>query len=190
MIWLKFSAERFDRDAEFLRRIQQKDEAALAELYDCYGGLLYTLILRMTGKPGAAEEVMQDTFLTVWNSASAWDPERGSVQAWLVTIARHRAIDFLRKQEQPSFPLQPTVASTDLGPDEVAVQSAMSAAVRDSVNELPDIYREVLSAVYFSGLSQREAADQLGIPLGTVKSRVRLALQRVARRLHLRGVVS
>lgn len=189
-MFMELAAERFARDADYLSRIQQKDEAALAELYDRYSGLLYTLLLRMTGKPGVAEEVMQDAFLTVWRSAATWDPKRGSVQAWLVAIARHRAIDHLRKQEIPSVPLQHKVAAAELGPEEIAVESAISSAVRDSVNDLPAIYRDVLDAVYFSGLTQREAADQLGIPLGTVKSRIRLALQRVARRLQVKGVVS
>lgn len=188
-MFMEVSANRHDRDADHLSRIQQKEEGALAELYDRYGGLLYSLLLRMTGERGVAEELLQDVFLTVWRSASTWNPKRGSVQAWLVAIARHRAIDYLRKQQKPSLPLQHELISSELGPDEIAMNTAISSEVRDCVNDLPTIYRDVLDAVYFSGLTQREAAAELGIPLGTVKSRIRLALQRMARRLRVRGVV-
>lgn len=186
---METSADRYDQDAACLQRIQQREEQALAEIYDRFGGMIYPLLLRLTGDRGVAEELLQDVFLTVWRSAPTWDPRRGSVQSWIVTIARHRAIDYLRSRKNPSLPLLHDVASNEMGPDEVAVSASLSSAVRESVDALPPIYKDVLDTVYFSGLSHHETAARLGIPLGTVKSRLRLALQRLARSLRLRGVV-
>lgn len=181
----------FDRredDNQLLFRIQSRDERALEALYDRYGGLLFALLLRMLGEREMAEEVLQDVFLTVWRASSVWDHQRGSVQAWLVAIARNRAIDQLRKRRAPSVPLTFDLPSTDERPDEVAVERAISAEVKESVSSLPDMYREVLEAVYFSGLTQKEAAQALEIPYGTVKSRLRLAFERMARALRARGL--
>lgn len=183
------SVERRGTDVLVLRRIQQKDEGALAELYDRYGALLFGLMLRMTGERGAAEELLQDVFLTVWRSSAAWDPARGSVQAWLVTIARHRAIDFLRRRPAPSFPLEHEPPASGAAPDEMVVHAVTSGVVREAVDGLPPMYRDVVKAVYYAGLTHRETAELLGIPSGTVKSRIRLAFERLSRRLRSRGVV-
>lgn len=175
-------------DAHILGRIQTKDEAALGELYDRYSPLLFPLLLRMTEERGAAEEILQDVFLTVWRSSATWDPQRGSVRAWLVTIARHRAIDFLRKRRIQFVPLEREPLAADSTPDEIAVSTLTSDVVRESIRSLPSMYRDVLEAVYFSGLTHREAADRLSIPLGTVKSRLRLAFARLLRSFHARGL--
>lgn len=182
------SSEECDNDAHILGRIQTKDEAALGALYDRYSALLFSLLLRITGERGAAEEILQDVFLTAWRSAATWDPQRGSARAWLITIARHRAIDFLRKRRIRFVPLEREPLSDESSPDEIAVSTLTSAVVRESISSLPSMYRDVLEAVYFSGLTHRKAADLLSIPLGTVKSRLRLAFERLARSFRSRGL--
>lgn len=183
------SVDRQESDTHLMRRIQERDETAVALLYDRYGGLLYTILLRMLNDATASEEILQDVFLSVWHQAQTWNENRGSVQAWLVAITRHRAIDALRKRREPTTPLEHDAISPDTTPDEVAIKSAISAEVRMSVESLPPKYREVLEAIYFSGLTQKEAAHALGIPYGTVKSRLRLAFERMARSLRVRGLI-
>lgn len=177
-------------DEALMQRIAQRDEAALAELYDRYGALLYSLALRMVGTSEIAEEVLQDALLAVWRSAWMWDAGKSSLQAWLVTITRHRAIDALRKTKTrtPVLPLQSDLTSDEPSPDEAFFSEAASRQVREALGELPVQLREVLEVVYFAGLSHREAAERLGIPPGTVKSRLRLALERMGRRLRARGL--
>lgn len=176
-------------DAQLMRGIQAGNEDALAALYDRYGGLLYTFALRICGQSSQAEEVLQDVFSTVWRAASHWKPERGSVQAWLVTMTRHRAIDALRSNvRRASLPLTIDLESDQAGPEEIAVQHIMGHEVRKALGELPHRYREILEAVYFTGLSGREAASKFGLPYGTVRSRIRLAIERLARLLRARGI--
>lgn len=175
------------REEELIRRIVAQDESALAELYDRYAPLLFSLAVRMVGEGDTAEEILQDVFLSVWRSAGTWDAGRSSLQAWLVAITRHRAIDALRRRKAPPIPLAADVPSGALGPDEAALSAALSQDVRAALAELPPEFREVLDTVYFAGLTHREAAERLGIPQGTVKSRLRLALERLGRRLRARG---
>jgi len=175
-------------DEALMRRIAQRDEAALAELYDRFAPLLFSLALRMVGKSEIAEEVLQDAFLSVWRSAATWDARKSSLQAWLVAVTRHRAIDALRKAKSPALPLEIDLISDAPGPDETILFRVASREVREAVRELPANLREVLEIVYFSGFTHREAARELGIPQGTVKSRLRLALERMGRRLRARGL--
>ncbi|HEY8417817.1 MAG TPA: sigma-70 family RNA polymerase sigma factor [Limnochordales bacterium] len=169
-------------DAQLMRRIQAGEEEALARLYDRYGGLVFTLALRMCGRSDVAEEIVQDVFLTVWRRGATWDPNRGSVQAWLITIARNRCIDHLRSaQHPPPVPLPVDWASNGAGPAELAERADAVRTVRRAVTQLPDKLREALEIVYYGGLSHTQAAAKLGIPAGTVKSRLRLAVERLAR---------
>lgn len=174
-------------DDQILHRIMALDESALGELYDRYGSLLYSLAYRICRRADAAEEVVQETFMTVWRSAKTWQSDRGSVQAWLVAICRNRAIDHLRRQNEPTLPLSMEPTSDGRSPEEEVLNQAASQEVRDAYERLPEKYRAVLEAVYFNGLTQREAAKLLNIPHGTVKSRVRLAVERMTRALKARG---
>lgn len=186
---MKAPAHQPNTDASLLRAIQQRNEDALAELYDRYAAMLYTFALRICGERGQAEEVLQDVFSTVWRAADLWDPDRGSVQAWLVTMTRHKAIDAMRANPKGRpLPLVFDVASDEEGPAERAEAQAIKLEVRAAVEQLPPAYREVLEAAYFSGLSQRQISERLGLPYGTVKSRIRLAIQRLARLLRARGL--
>jgi len=125
----------------------------------------------------------------VWRSARTWEPEKSPLQAWLAAVTRHRAVDALRKARASALPLEADMRSDDPGPDETLLSQAASREVREAVAALPQKLRDVLEVAYSSGLTHREAAEKLGIPQGTVKSRLRLALARVGRRLRARGLV-
>lgn len=171
-----------DRDRSCIARLVAGEEAALEELYDRHGDLLYSLVLRMLRRPADAEEVAQETWVQVWRSARTYDPRRGTVGAWLVTVARSRAIDRIRSEgsreraltaasrEAPDPPLD---ASRDAGHVE------LSRRVNEALTKLGDQHRQVLELAYFGGLSQTEIAERLKQPLGTVKSWTRQALLRL-----------
>lgn len=173
-------------DRALLDRVRRRDEAALAALYDRYGGLVFTLALRILGDHALAEEVMQDVFLRCWDGVETFHPERGHTAGWLMGIARHRAIDLLRSRQHQArvrerTPLfEQTSAAVASGPDEAAAvvdRHAMAAALAN----LPSTQRQVIELAYYGGFSQTEIARRLGDPLGTVKTRTRAALD------HLRG---
>ena len=154
----------------------------MAELYDKYGGLLYSVILRSVSNQSTAEDLVQETFLRIWNRIHTFDLERGRLEGWMVTIARNRAIDYLR-----SLRSQPGESGTSLEDlehsglfvtreteaERLTRKNAVGAAL-DSLNESQ---REVLELTHFQGLTQTEIADRLQKPLGTVKSLVRSALK-------------
>jgi len=163
-------------------------EAALEALYRRYGGLVYTLALRIVGDPELAREVLQDTFLSTWEGREAYDPSRGRVPWWLMGIARNRAIDLLRsrshqarlreRHDGPS-PSNPAASPLAGAPSEVALR----AVVRQALALLSIPQRQAVELAYYGGLTQSEIAQQLGEPLGTVKSRTREAMERLRRLL-------
>ena len=170
-------------DIDVLRRMRTGDEAALEELYRRYGGLVFTLAVRIVGDTELAREVLQDTFLRSWDGRETYDPRRGRVAWWLMGIARNRAIDLLRSRshqarlrEREALPRVPPAA--DPGSDAVDVLS-LRWAVTDALAGLPATQREAIELAYYSGLTQREIARQLGQPLGTIKSRTRDAMERL-----------
>ena len=155
---------------------------AFEELYDRHNAMLWSIVLRIVGKAPEAEEVLQDAWLQVWRSAGTYQPSRGTVVGWLLTLARSRAIDRLRslmsrQSAEASERIEPP-ARTSEPPVEMArvqVQEQVAAAL----SALPTQQREVLQLAYFTGLSQSEIAARLGAPLGTVKSWTRQALSRL-----------
>lgn len=165
-------------DVMLLTRVAASDSAALADLYDRHARLLYGLILRILNDRGEAEEALQDVFVQVWRHASAYNVGLGSPAAWLVGIARNRAIDRLRARAvrlraadnvpAPS-PVETPEASASAGERQRDVQRALEA--------LPPEQRELIEHAYFSGLTQTELAARFGLPLGTVKTRIRTGLQ-------------
>jgi RNA polymerase sigma-70 factor (ECF subfamily) len=167
-------------DAALLDRIRRRDEAALAELYDRLGGLVYSVAYHVLQNATLAEEVTQDTFLKVWNQAHSWDGARGRVTTWLATIARYTAIDRLRV-EQRRDP-KPQVDIDDvinvLGTSAIMDEPgwADERLVRELMLELPRDQMQVIELAYFKDMSHTEMAEHLNIPLGTVKGRVRAAL--------------
>ena len=170
-------------DDELIVAIAQGDHPALLALYDRHGRLGYGLAYRMLGESGAAEEAVQDAFLRVWRRAATFDPSRGSVRSWLMTIVHHCAIDLHRKRAGG-----PNIVA---GLDEIAEQTPApdtwsevsgkldQERVRAAVAQLPQEQRRAIELAYFDGLTHREIAERDGLPLGTVKGRLRLGLQRL-----------
>lgn len=171
-----------ERDLDLLGRIQARDTAALATLYDTYGSLLYAVVLRIVGSPPDAEDVMQDAWMQIWKQASKYDARRGAVGAWLLTVARSRALDRYRSlaaRSRAEGAADPTSNSTPPDPAANAVQSQLTDRLRAALATLTPEQQRVLELAYFRGLSQSEIATQLGTPLGTVKSWTRQGLQRM-----------
>ena len=171
-------------EATLMARMAAGDTEAVGELYDRYGARLYTLALHICQDRGAAEEVVQDIFVTAWREAARYDEMRGSVGAWLFTLARNRAIDALRKGgRRPTVSWQP-LDDVEAGGHDVAASvedRIMAAQARRAMESLPRAYREPLYLAYFRGLTHRQIADMTGLPLGTVKTRLRTALEHLRR---------
>ena len=176
-----------ERDRACLQRLVGGDLPALEELYDRYGDLLYSVAVRIVGDPAEAEEVLQDTWVQAWRKSSSFDAARGAVGAWLVTIARSRALDRLRSagsRQRAERAAGVELAAAVRPPAAVDVADAVAASqagerVSEALERLEPQHRDVLQLAYFGGLSQTEIAERLGAPLGTVKSWTRQALLRL-----------
>lgn len=166
-------------DVELLHRIADRDPGAFELLYSRYARAVYGLALRRLGDRERAEEAVQETFASVWRSAGSFRPDRGAAASWLYAVARNAIVDRFRLQGDP-VAVVPEVASEEHGPDEVAETGWVAWRVHRALEELPPGEREVIELAYWSGLSQREVASFLNIPLGTVKTRTRSALGRLA----------
>jgi RNA polymerase sigma-70 factor, ECF subfamily len=166
-------------DAELLVRVAERDREAFELLYHRYVRSVMGIALRRLRDRGRAEDAVQETFASVWRSAASYRPERGPAAPWLYAVARNAIVDRLRaRTEQPAE--APDTASSEAGPLERAESSYVSWRVHRALEELPEKEREVLELAYWSGLSQSEVAEYLHIPLGTVKTRTRSALSRLA----------
>jgi RNA polymerase sigma-70 factor, ECF subfamily len=166
-------------DAELLVRVAERDREAFELLYHRYVRSVMGIALRRLRDRGRAEDAVQETFASVWRSAASYRPERGPAAPWLYAVARNAIVDRLRaRAEQPAE--APDTASSEAGPLERAESSYVSWRVHRALEELPEKEREVLELAYWSGLSQSEVAEYLHIPLGTVKTRTRSALSRLA----------
>jgi len=179
-------------DTNLVARMQGRDPRALAELYDRYGRVVYALILRVVRDTGLAEDLVQETFLRVWNRVHGFDAQRGSIGPWLLAVARNRAIDYLRSaggRERNSVEYEETdhpALYTDMEKDILASDKAR--VVKSAMDKLSPNQRQVIELAYFEGLSQTEMAERMGQPLGTVKTWVRSALKNL--RDELGAVVS
>jgi RNA polymerase sigma-70 factor (ECF subfamily) len=168
-------------DSELIERLQRHDPQALAELYDRYGRLAYSLILRVVRDTGVAEDLVQETFMRVWNRAQGLDAQKGSIGPWLLAVARNRAIDYLRSaggRERNALEFEETdhpALYIDMERD--ILSSDKARRIKTAVEKLSPNQREVIELAYFEGLSQTEMAVRLGQPLGTVKTWVRAALK-------------
>jgi RNA polymerase sigma-70 factor (ECF subfamily) len=158
------------------------DEGALAALYDRYSGMLFAMLVRTLRDPQAAEEILQDLFLQLWRGAARFDAHRGSLPAWLMVIGRNRALSRLRTREHreipediEAFPANAVPSSVNLEDD--AERSLLMEKLRTAMATLPAEQREAVELAYFEGMTQTEIAARTGSPLGTVKSRVRSAMQ-------------
>jgi RNA polymerase sigma-70 factor (ECF subfamily) len=169
------------RDDELLALVARGDEAALGAVYDRYGGLVYTIALRVTGDRQTAEEVTQDVFQGVWQTAGSYQAGRGACAAWLVGITRHRAIDAMRSKRERARTREQTIeqgglAETAGAPDPQMSDLDVREAVRSALDTLPGPQRQAIELAYYGGLTRVEIAERLGEPLGTVKTRLRLGL--------------
>jgi RNA polymerase sigma-70 factor (ECF subfamily) len=167
-----------------LAGIAQGDAEALARLYDGTSQLVYSLAVRILGNQSDAEEVTMDVYTQVWRNCRNFDARRGSVTAWLVMLARSRAIDRLRSRaghRQREEPLDgvPEVSAPTLSPEQVAALGQQRRLVRAALARLSPEQREAIELAFFSGLSHAEVAARTGQPLGTVKTRIRLAMMRL-----------
>jgi RNA polymerase sigma-70 factor (ECF subfamily) len=170
-----------EADADLVDRLQHRDPQALAQLYDRYGRVTYSLILRVVRDTGVAEDLVQETFLRVWNRVQGFNAEKGSIGPWLLAVARNRAIDYLRsatgrqrnalefeENEHPAL-------YTDMERDLLLADEARRVKV--AMQKLSPNQRQAIELAYFEGLSQTEMAERMGQPLGTVKTWVRTALK-------------
>ncbi|MDB4882164.1 MAG: polymerase sigma factor, sigma-70 family [Gemmatimonadetes bacterium] len=179
-------------DASLLRRMAAGDEQALGLLYDRWNAVVHGVVTRMLRQPDDVEDVVEEAFWQAWRQASRFDPTRGAVHSWLLTIARSRALDrarsLRRRREEPlegddGQAVAQQTAEGDPGLD--AEASERRTIVVSALADLPSEQREALELGYFGGLSQSEIAERTGQPLGTVKTRMRLALQKLRGQLQI-----
>ena len=168
-------------DAELVERLRKRDPQALGELYDRYGRLTYSLIYRIVRDTGIAEDLVQETFLRVWNRAQAFDAARGALGSWLLAVARNRAIDYTRSTSgrmRNALELDETEhPSAFVDMEKEVLNSDRARRVRQAMEKLNANQRSVIELAYFEGLSQTEMAERMGQPFGTVKTWVRMALR-------------
>lgn len=179
-------------DAALVRAVAERDQGAVAELYDRYAGMLLGLARKVVKDPADAEEVLQETFLHVWNRARSYDPARSSVATWLVLITRSRSIDRVRTRNVVDR--THAAVQKEAGPDHESAEGAgrvmdreRRRRVRSELQGIPEEQRKVLEMAFYEGLTQREIAETTGIPLGTVKTRTLLAMKKL--RKSLRGEI-
>jgi RNA polymerase sigma-70 factor, ECF subfamily len=172
-------------DVELLTLIGAGDTSAFEELYRRYGRLAFSLCLRLLGDRSEAEEVAQDAFMRVWRRAGRYDAARGTPVTWLLTITHHLAIDHARRRRSDAIPNTPgveaAIAATPQDHEERVEARIFEAEVVRAIRNLPLEQRQALWLTYFADYTQREIADSLAIPIGTVKSRVRLGLRGLRR---------
>ena len=171
-----------ENDAQLVERVKRHEPQAMADMYDRYGRVTYSLILRIVRNTGAAEDLVQETFLRVWNRVHAFDAKRGALGAWILAVARNRAIDYVRSvegrmtQSASEFDeLENPGAFADFKQNLLSIDRVR--LVRDALNKLNPNQREVIEMAYYEGLSQSEMAERMKQPLGTVKTWARSALK-------------
>jgi RNA polymerase sigma-70 factor (ECF subfamily) len=155
----------------------QKDESALSLLYDRYSGLVFSEAKRILRDAGAAEEILQDLFYQIWRTASQFDPARGSLAGWLVVVARNRAISKLRRKAGKSEELRENAVDLRVDLESSASQNLLVEKVRKVLGGLPEGQRAAVEYAYFEGMSHSEIAAKMGEPLGTIKTRIRSAME-------------
>ncbi|MGN6665161.1 MAG: RNA polymerase sigma factor [Solirubrobacterales bacterium] len=172
-------------DEELMPLVGRRDPEAFEVLYDRHGGAAYSLAYRIVGDRAAAEEVTQEAFISVWRSGARFDAARGSVRSWLLSVVRNRAIDFLRSRagkapkldfdDEAALEQRPAPERTE----EEALRRETAGELRGALGKLPGEQSKVIELAYFGGFSHSEIAEILGLPMGTVKGRMRLGLEKI-----------
>jgi len=187
-------------DAALIGLIARAHSEALGTLYDRYGRLVFTIAINVVGDSETAEEITQDVFVRVWEGATSYRAEMAKVSSWMISITRHRAIDELRRRgtrpEKDSNPWPDDSGFESLdglpiinGPEETVETALRDHGVHQAIASLPTDQRVVLGLAFFKGLSHSQIADVLGEPLGTVKSRIRIAMHKLRDSMVERGIV-
>ena len=167
-------------DAELIAHVADGDRVAFEELHRRYARSVLGIALRRIGDRGRAEDATQDTFASIWRSAARFDPQKGEATSWLYTVARNAIVDGLRRRREPPVDEAPEIAAPEPGPDDAAESAWVAWRVHRALETLPEQERSLVQLAYWSELSQREIAEYLGVPLGTIKTRTRSALRRLA----------
>jgi RNA polymerase sigma-70 factor (ECF subfamily) len=166
-------------------QVAEGNEPALTRLYDVTNRIVYGLALRILGDSSTAEDVTLEVYLQVWRIARTYDPGRGTVSSWLVTLTRSRAIDLLRSRQARGATLEqsledvPAPLNLRSDPERLSIEAAQAHMIRNCLEELPVDQRQAIELAYFSGLSHTEIAIRTGLPLGTVKTKIRLGMMRL-----------
>ena len=173
-------------DSQLLQRISLVEQDALEDLYSKYSSPIYSLAMMMLKQPALAEEVTQDIFLNIWLKAGSYNPDRGAPKSWIMSVAHHKIIDSIRSRRRTvalgssdEFDALESFPASDPSTEERVEQNLERERILNALQGLPDAQREVIMLAYFEGYTQSEMADRLNQPLGTVKTRVRLAMQKL-----------
>ena len=173
-----------------LQRMAEGDHPALAACYDLMSSVVFSLAVRMLRDRSAAEDVSQDIFVQVWRQAGNFDPSRGSPEAWIMMIARTRILDRLRSRKagvvlKPVGENLPDAPAADDWPDDLAISREDAANVRQALTGLPMEQKEAIELAFFDGLTHMEISEKISVPLGTIKTRIRLGLMKIREQLRL-----
>jgi RNA polymerase sigma-70 factor, ECF subfamily len=182
-----------DADGEIAAQLRRGDAAAMARLYDQYGRLAYSLALRIVNDRAAAEDVVQDAFLGVWRAAGSYDMSRGTLRNWLLSVVHNRAIDRVRGtariRREAQFEAIERSAEVPDAWEAISLELERQQ-IREAFARLPDAQRRTLELAYFGGYTHVEIARQMDVPLGTVKGRMRIGLEKMRSYLQARGVTA
>jgi RNA polymerase sigma-70 factor (ECF subfamily) len=175
-------------DEDLMPLVERREPAAFEIVFDRHGGAAYSLAYRIVGDRARAEDITQEAFLSLWRSGARYDRARGSVRTWLLGIVRNRAIDVLRRDvlEAPRMVFEEEMSERRFSgeeTDEEALRRDAARQVRGALKELPADQLRVVELAYFGGMTHSQIADMLGMPLGTVKGRMRLGLEKIRTRL-------
>jgi RNA polymerase sigma-70 factor (ECF subfamily) len=176
------------KDLSLIRLVIQEHPQALSELYDRYSRLVYSLAVHILGDSAVAEEVTQEVFINIWEKADTYNPDQSKVNTWITSIARYKSIDVLRKRDvRPDghsigWSVMPKSSEPRINgryPEEETNLKIQAGKVKKAIDTLPEEQKEALYLAYFGGYSHREIAEKLDVPLGTVKTRIRLAMEKL-----------
>jgi RNA polymerase sigma factor (sigma-70 family) len=178
-----------DTDALLLERIAGGDQDAVAELYDRHARRAYGLALRVTADPTLAEDAVQEAFCAIWRRAESFRASRGSATSWVLALVHHKSVDVVRREQARRRPVRPEELEgpEPVTPEQQVLASDEGARARLALSRLPTEQQRLLTLLYLDGLTQREVADLLDVPLGTIKSRTHVAMGALRRALRAVG---